>query len=149
MKHDEIIMNFDTYGAFFVVDQSNKIDQSFMAVPPRHPIMFYAIHHALLDIMETSTISDSIEKALLDFQDDANSTSFNDTITSEETTLHGTNNHTVTILGATSGKQIQFLNRPIAKNTRSDDLYSMKVQPPDHCKNKILIEINDAIKSIN
>ena len=153
--------NFDNYGdsALFVLDQSTntRIDHNFMVVPPRHPIMFYAIHHAILDIMETSTISspDScIEKALLDFQDhdDYDAADPQHSITSSfhketttVTTLYGTNNHTVTILGSTVSEKeiIQFMKN--TKNKRSSYHH-----PPatDHCKNKILLDINDALQNL-
>lgn len=45
--------------AFFVVEQYHLLSQWFMAVAPRHPIMFYAVHHSLTNLLkavDTGTI---------------------------------------------------------------------------------------------
>jgi hypothetical protein len=37
--------------AFFVVEQYHLLSQWFMAVSPRHPLMFYAVHHSLANLL--------------------------------------------------------------------------------------------------
>jgi mannosyltransferase OCH1-like enzyme len=37
--------------AFFVVEQYHLLSQWFIAVSPRHPLMFYAIHHSLANLL--------------------------------------------------------------------------------------------------
>jgi hypothetical protein len=48
----------DTIGhtddAFFVVEQYHVLSQWFMGVSPRHPLMYYAIHYALLNLLEAT-----------------------------------------------------------------------------------------------
>lgn len=40
--------------AFFVVEQYHLLSQWFMAVSPRHPIMFYAVHHSLANLLKAA-----------------------------------------------------------------------------------------------
>jgi mannosyltransferase OCH1-like enzyme len=42
----------DTDDGFFVVEQYHVLSQWFMAVSPRHPLVYYAIHYALLNLLE-------------------------------------------------------------------------------------------------
>jgi Glycosyltransferase sugar-binding region containing DXD motif len=37
--------------ALFVVEQYHLLSQWFMAVSPRHPVMFYAVHHSLANLL--------------------------------------------------------------------------------------------------
>ncbi|KAL3901646.1 MAG: hypothetical protein SGARI_006040 [Bacillariaceae sp.] len=41
----------DEDDGFFVVEQYHMLSQYFMAVSPRHPLMFYAIQHAIHNVM--------------------------------------------------------------------------------------------------
>ena len=44
----------DDDDGFFVVEQFHLLSQYFMAVSPRHPLMGYAVHHALLNLLYAS-----------------------------------------------------------------------------------------------
>ena len=39
---------------FFVVEQYHILSQYFMAVSPRHPLMYYAIHHSLVNLLQAA-----------------------------------------------------------------------------------------------
>jgi len=41
---------------FFVVEQYHMLSQYFMAVSPRHPIMFYTIHHVLSVLLDANDV---------------------------------------------------------------------------------------------
>jgi mannosyltransferase OCH1-like enzyme len=41
---------------FFVVEQYHLLSQYFMAMAPKHPLMYYAIHAALLNILNTNDL---------------------------------------------------------------------------------------------
>ena len=66
---------------FFVVEQYHILSQWFMAVRPRHPLMYYAIQHALTNLMDTNDIHKidaarqtgphALHSALIDFVRDA------------------------------------------------------------------------------
>lgn len=44
----------DDHDSFFVIEQYHMLSQYFMAASPHHPVMFYAIHHALANIIKHS-----------------------------------------------------------------------------------------------
>jgi hypothetical protein len=71
----------DSDDGFFVVEQYHILSQWFMAVSPRHPLMYYAIQHSLLNLLEAEdtqqigahakTGPHALHKAYMDFRKDA------------------------------------------------------------------------------
>ena len=71
----------DSDDGFFVVEQYHILSQWFMAMSPRHPLMYYAIQHSLLNLLEAEdtqqigahakTGPHAMHKAYMDFRKDA------------------------------------------------------------------------------
>jgi hypothetical protein len=71
----------DSDDGFFVVEQYHILSQWFMAVSPRHPLMYYAIQHSLLNLLgaedtqqigaHAKTGPHALHKAYMDFRKDA------------------------------------------------------------------------------
>jgi Glycosyltransferase sugar-binding region containing DXD motif len=109
--------------AFFVVEQYHMLSQYFMAVAPQHPLMWYAIHDALLNLYQAvdtgavraafATGPHALHHAYMNFRRDAG-----DIIDPAGTgykpvwqgTFRGTNNWTVTVVGV-GEDQNEFINR--------------------------------------
>ncbi|KAL3898243.1 MAG: hypothetical protein SGARI_006725 [Bacillariaceae sp.] len=46
----------------------NKFSSQFLVASPRHPLVFFALHHALQDLARGDEMGDELQKAFLDFQ---------------------------------------------------------------------------------
>ena len=111
------------YDAMFVVEQYHVLSQWFMAVSPRHPIMFYAIQHSLLNLLEAEdtqrigahvkTGPHALHKAFMDFRNDIGElveplgAGFKPVWQGE---FEGTGNRTITVLGVGENEN-QYVQR--------------------------------------
>jgi hypothetical protein len=108
---------------FFVVEQYHILSQWFMAVSPRHPLMYYAIQHSLLNLMEAEdtmkigahlkTGPHALHRAFIDFRRDAGAhvdplgTGFKPVWSGQ---FSGTGNRTITVVGVGENEN-QYVQR--------------------------------------
>jgi hypothetical protein len=108
--HNDTISDADD--AFFVVEQYHILSQWFMAVSPRHPLMYYAVQHSLLNLLEADdtkkigahlkTGPHALHRAYIDFRADAGAsvdplgTGFKPVWSGK---FFGTNNRSLTVVG--------------------------------------------------
>eukprot|EP00538_Stauroneis_constricta_P007066 CAMPEP_0119548406 /NCGR_PEP_ID=MMETSP1352-20130426/2341_1 /TAXON_ID=265584 /ORGANISM="Stauroneis constricta, Strain CCMP1120" /LENGTH=213 /DNA_ID=CAMNT_0007593669 /DNA_START=589 /DNA_END=1226 /DNA_ORIENTATION=+ len=115
----------DDNDAFFVVEQYHMLSQYFMAVSPRHPLMFYAIQRSIFNLMQSpdtlqidaayKTGPHALHKAFQDFQRDAgilvdsNNNKYKKA-TIQAGTYVGSYNRTVRVVG-TARNENQYVHR--------------------------------------
>jgi hypothetical protein len=125
------------YDGFFVVEQYHILSQYFMAVSPRHPIMYYAIQHALANLMEAADTGNlnaalvtgprALHEALIDFQKDAGVK-----VQSQRTgvkpvkrgTFVGTHNRSITVVGVGENEN-EYVQRSVIQKGRKLHQYMM------------------------
>lgn len=102
----------DADDAFFVVEQYHILSQWFMAVSPRHPLMYYVVQNSLLNLLEAEdtkkigahvmTGPHALHRAYIDFRADVGErvdrlgTGYKPVWSGK---FFGTNNRTVTVVG--------------------------------------------------
>jgi mannosyltransferase OCH1-like enzyme len=112
-----------TDDGWFVVEQYHILSQWFMAVSPRHPLMYYAIHHSLLNLLEAEdtqqigahlkTGPHALHRAFMDFRKDAGilvdplGTGFKPVWSGR---FAGTHNRTITVVGVGENEN-EFVQR--------------------------------------
>jgi hypothetical protein len=112
-----------TDDGWFVVEQYHILSQWFMAVSPRHPLMYYAIHHSLLNLLEAEdtqqigahlkTGPHALHRAFMDFRKDAGI--LVDPLGTGKKpvgsgTFSGTHNRTITVVGVGENEN-EFVQR--------------------------------------
>jgi Glycosyltransferase sugar-binding region containing DXD motif len=125
------------YDGFFVVEQYHILSQYFMAVSPRHPLMYYAIQHALAHLMEAADTGNldaakvtgphALHDALIDFRKDAGVQ-----VQSQRTgvkpvksgTYVGTHNRSITVVGVGENEN-EYVQRSVLKKGRKLHQYKM------------------------
>jgi mannosyltransferase OCH1-like enzyme len=109
----DIVMNH--HDAYFVVEQYHMLSQWFIAVSPRHPLMYYAVQQSLSNLfrlIDTGSIAASIvtgphalHAAYAQFRNDAGPAKDMETITPRKKPIRagqyvGAYNRTVTVVGS-------------------------------------------------
>ena len=126
------------YDGFFVVEQYHILSQWFMAVSPRHPLMYYAIHRTLQSLIEAEDTLKSgahimsgphaLHSAFVSFRRDANvlvdplGTGFKPVWSG---TFRGTNNRTVTVVGKGENENEYVKRMAVNAFTRTRDYRRM------------------------
>jgi len=136
-----------TDDAFFVVEQYHLLSQWFMAVSPRHPLMYYAVHHSLsrlLDAPDTGAIPASmftgphaLHAAYIEFRKDAGE--FVDSASIGKKPVwaghfRGSCNRTVTVVGAASD-QNEYVNRDFLGVLKKNEYRKMSMRHFQEDKN--------------
>lgn len=123
---------------FFVVEQYHILSQWFMAVSPRHPLMYYAIQHSLLNLMQAEdtirigahvkTGPHALHRAYIDFRKDAGVIVDKLGTGSKPVwsgTFAGTNNRSVTVVGKGENENQYITRLAINPSIRKRDYRKM------------------------
>ena len=126
-----------TDDAFFVVEQFHLLSQWFMAVSPRHPLMYYAVQQSLSNLLkapDTGSIPASmytgphaLHAAYIQFRKDAggvvdSATPGNKPVWAGEFT--GSHNRTVTVVGV-AANQNEYVDRDVLGNLKNREYQKM------------------------
>jgi hypothetical protein len=122
----------------FVLEQYHLLSQWFMAISPRHPLMYYAIQHSIMNLMDAADVQKidaskvtgphALHSALIDFVRDAGG--FVESILPgvkpvKSGTYNGTNGKSIRVVGK-GENQNEFVNRmTIHQRVREKDYRAM------------------------
>jgi mannosyltransferase OCH1-like enzyme len=109
------------HDAYFVVEQYHLLSQWFMAISPRHPLMYYAIQHSLSNILRATDVSriaaplntgpHALHAAFVQFRRDHDPT-VDRSQPVRAGHYAGTNNRTITVVG-TADQESQYVRRDV------------------------------------
>jgi hypothetical protein len=127
----------ETDDALFVVEQYHLLSQYFMAVSPRHPLMYYALQHSMANLLkapDTGTIPaaaftgpHALHAAYMSFRKDAGE--FVEAWGAGKMPVRaghylGSYNRSVTVLGVASN-QNEYINRDVLGNAKKREYRKM------------------------
>ena len=115
-----------------------KLGSTFLMAPPRHPLLFFALHRTLQDLSQGRELGDELHKAFIDFSArDVSSGSI------AAGMFSGADDRSVTVIDMDGGSQI-------VKQGEGNVIIEKKSHPQalGSCKEKILMEVLDAAKAV-